>query len=247
MKGNAKTVKTISVIMLILAGMIWGGSFVVVKDSLDYITPLWQLALRLLVASVPAAVLAVINLNKWDRKSICHGAVLGVIFAAALIFQNKGMQYVSASKSAFLTGTYVAFLPVIEIVFLRRRVAARKIIAAVICTIGAAVLTLQGRFVPEWGDLSLLACGALYAVHLIYIDENMSINPILLHTGQIIAAAVGFLLHHFHNKELRLVLRRFILSFGTPQSIQGAFPDFCIAVYLRCLWDFSFSFSDRKM
>lgn len=126
MKGNAKIVKTISVIMLILAGMIWGGSFVVVKDSLDYITPLWQLALRLLVASVPAAVLAVINLNKWDRKSICHGAVLGVIFAAALIFQNKGMQYVSASKSAFLTGTYVAFLPVIEIVFLRRRVAARK-------------------------------------------------------------------------------------------------------------------------
>lgn len=70
MKGNAKIVKTISVIMLILAGMIWGGSFVVVKDSLDYITPLWQLALRLLVASVPAAVLAVINLNKWDRKSI---------------------------------------------------------------------------------------------------------------------------------------------------------------------------------
>lgn len=75
--------------MLILAGMIWGGSFVAVKDSLDYITPLWQLALRLLVASVPAAVLAVINLNKWDRKSICHGAVLGVIFAAALIFRIR--------------------------------------------------------------------------------------------------------------------------------------------------------------
>ena len=168
MKGNAKIVKTISVIMLILAGMIWGGSFVVVKDSLDYITPLWQLALRLLVASVPAAVLAVINLNKWDRKSICHGAVLGVIFAAALIFQNKGMQYVSASKSAFLTGTYVAFLPVIEIVFLRRRVAARKIIAAVICTIGAAVLTLQGRFVPEWGELSACVWCTLCRTSYIY-------------------------------------------------------------------------------
>ena len=38
-------------------------------------------------------------------------------------------------------------------------------------------------------------------------------------TGQIIAAAVGFLLHHFHNKELRLVFRKFRLNPGTIKTI----------------------------
>ena len=38
-------------------------------------------------------------------------------------------------------------------------------------------------------------------------------------TGQIIAAAVGFLLHHFHNKELRLVFRKFRLNLGTIKTI----------------------------
>ena len=37
-------------------------------------------------------------------------------------------------------------------------------------------------------------------------------------TGQIIAA-VGFLLHHFHNKELRLVFRKFRLNLGTIKTI----------------------------
>lgn len=179
-----------AIIMLVLAGMIWGGSFVVVKDSLDYITPLWQLALRLGVATIPAAVLAIINIGKWNFRSIGKGAVLGVIFSAALISQNKGMEYVSASKSAFLTGTYVAFLPLFEIIFLRKKIPPRRIAAALLCTAGAAMLTLQGKFLPEWGDLSLLLCGAIYAVHLIYIDKNTEVNPVILHIGQIFSAAV---------------------------------------------------------
>lgn len=38
-------------------------------------------------------------------------------------------------------------------------------------------------------------------------------------TGQIIAAAVGFLLHHFHNKELRLVFRKFRLNLHDKDDI----------------------------
>ncbi len=38
-------------------------------------------------------------------------------------------------------------------------------------------------------------------------------------TGQIIGAAVGFILHHFCNKELRLTVRSFKLSFGTIKTI----------------------------
>ena len=84
----------------------------------------------------------------------------------------------------------MAFLPLFEMLFLRKKIQPRRIVAALICTAGAALLTIQGRFVPERGDLSLLLCGAMYAVHLIYIDENMDINPVLLHIGQIVTAAV---------------------------------------------------------
>lgn len=47
-----KTNNPLSIFMIVVATVIWGGAFVVVKDGLSYISPLWQLSLRMIVASV---------------------------------------------------------------------------------------------------------------------------------------------------------------------------------------------------
>ena len=185
MKGK----KIGSLTALVAAGVIWGGSFVVTKDALDYLTPAWQLALRLLVASVPAILIACVYQRKWTKARIQKSMILGSAFFGALFLQNIGMQYVSASKAGFLTTTYVAFVPLISMVVLRKRVKKRQVLAAGICMVGAAMLATQDVRGVQAGDILVLCCGFLYAVHLLLTDRYKEEDSLMLHVGQILVAA----------------------------------------------------------
>ena len=176
-------------VYLLLASIVWGASFVVTKDTLEFLTPLWQLALRMLVAAVPALFFGWRLRRLWNRKVLVQGILLGIIFFGALLPQNIGMSYTSASKSGFLTGTYVAFIPVISIC-MRKKVSKNQVVAAVVGMIGIACLTLNGAYILERGDLLLLLCGFGYAVHILYIDRCDGSHPLLVHVIQIITVAV---------------------------------------------------------
>ncbi len=162
--------------MLVLASVIWGGSFVVIKDNMDYVTPMWQLVYRLLVASVGGAVLLVPRLKYICKKYIFQGVILGVIFASALIPQNYGASLTTASKCAFLTVSYVAFVPIIGVLFLRQPLTIKKAVSVVVCMVGVGLITLTEKLTIQKGDVYLIITGIAYALHLIWIDKCNSNN-----------------------------------------------------------------------
>ncbi len=166
--------------MLIAAAVIWGSAFVVVKDSLDYVTPMWQLVYRLAVASVGGIIIFLTQVKYVCRKYIMQGIVLGIIFAFALIFQNYGANFSTASKCAFLTVSYVALVPIIGVVFLKKKLTLKKIITVVICMTGVGLITLNERLYIEKGDLFLLAAGLAYAIHILWIDHCSEKNGVLI-------------------------------------------------------------------
>lgn len=177
--------------MLVSAAMIWGGSFVVVKSSLNYVTPMWQLVYRLAVASVSGIVLFLTQLRYVCKQYIKQGIILGFIFVAALIFQNYGANVSTASKCAFLTVSYVAFTPIIGALFLKRRLTPKKVITVTICMIGVGLVTLDESLSFAAGDIFLLATGAAYALHILYIDRCRGKNgAIIIHIVQIWTALV---------------------------------------------------------
>ena len=185
------TDKRKSILMLIAAGIVWGLSFVVVKNGLDYITPLWQVTGRLGIAFLIILLFWHKELRKMNKQTVKRGIILGTIFAASLIFQTVGSQYTTASKCSFLTVSYVVFTPFIEIIFLRKKTNFRKIIAVVICMVGMGLLTLNGSFWLALGDGLEILCGLFYAIHLIYIDHcEKEIDVLQLHFMQIITANV---------------------------------------------------------
>lgn len=186
-----KTTSFVAVIMLLTASVIWGSSFVVVKGSLDYVTPAWQLFERLAVASLGGVVILATQRRYLCAKYLRQGVVLGLIFAAALIFQNYGANLSSASKCAFLTVSYVAFTPLIETVFLRKRLTARKAATVAVCLTGVGLITLNEQLSLEWCDVFLLLTGFFYAVHLLWIDHcDEKSGVIIVHVVQIWTACV---------------------------------------------------------
>ena len=88
--------------LLILATIIWGSSFVVMKSSVDVLPTFWLLAIRF---SFAALVLAVVFIRRWkvlDKQYLIGGTVMGFCLFLAYTFQTFGLEQTTSGKNAFI-------------------------------------------------------------------------------------------------------------------------------------------------
>lgn len=196
MERRSEKVK--GIIMLLMASVIWGSSFAVVKDSLDYVTPMWQLFFRLFVAVAAMAVAFQRKIRELTKKQIVCGMKAGAAITLALCFQNEGCNLTSAGKSSFLTCCYVAFVPVLTFMWKRIKNPLRKYVAAVICIAGIGFITLERGLTINFGDVLTLICAVFYAVHIIVIEDTPEkMSPVMVQFIQMTVACVASLVVAF--------------------------------------------------
>ena len=98
--------------LIVLATLIWGSSFVIVKDTTDAVSPAWILVVRFGLA---ALILALVYLKKRElyfRKDyIALGALFGFLLFMGYYLQTIGITDTTPGKNAFLTGTYCVMVP----------------------------------------------------------------------------------------------------------------------------------------
>ena len=97
--------------LLILATIIWGSSFVVMKSSVDVLPTFWLLAIRF---SFAALVLAVVFIRRWkvlDKQYLIGGTVMGFCLFLAYTFQTFGLEQTTSGKNAFFTAVYCVIVP----------------------------------------------------------------------------------------------------------------------------------------
>jgi drug/metabolite transporter (DMT)-like permease len=88
---------------MVLATLLWGGTFVVIRDSLHAISPLALVFGRFVAASLVLAVLAAPRWRSLTRATLVGGALAGVCFAGGFLSQAIGLTTTTAGSSAFLT------------------------------------------------------------------------------------------------------------------------------------------------
>lgn len=90
--------------LIVLATLIWGSSFVIVKDTTDTVSPAWILVVRFGLA---ALILALVYLKKRElyfRKDyIALGALFGFLLFMGYYLQTIGITDTTPGKNAFLT------------------------------------------------------------------------------------------------------------------------------------------------
>ena len=91
---------------LVLTTLIWGTSFIIMKDTLDTVPTLWLLAFRFTGAAVLMALFGARQLKTLDLGYLKGGVVMGVCLCVAYIVQTYGLVYTTPGKNAFLTATY---------------------------------------------------------------------------------------------------------------------------------------------
>ncbi len=188
---NDKTVSAFASAGMLFTAAIWGFAFVVVKDSLDTVPPIYMLAFRFTIAAAALALIFHGKLVLLDAAYLAHGALLGFFLFTAYAFQTVGCMYTTAGKNAFLTTIYVVLVPLIGWVLTKRRPDAYVFAAAVLAVTGIGLLSLQDDFSVNKGDVLTLICGVGYAVHIIFIARyNATQDAVLLTVLQLFFAAV---------------------------------------------------------
>ena len=112
MEGTtSKNAKLLATAGFLFITMIWGGSFVVMKNSVDLVPPSYLLALRFTLAAAFMALAFPGRMKKLDRGSLTCGLIMGIFLTLAYLFQTYGIKYTTASKNAFITALYVVLVP----------------------------------------------------------------------------------------------------------------------------------------
>ena len=194
-------------LLLLLTAMLWGGGFVGQKLGMDYVSPFTFTFFRTFIGAlflVPVIMIASririkgeSAIRKSSRSDFIKGSLaVGFCLIAAETFQQYGLKYTDVHKASFITAMYVVLVPVLGL-FIGQKNRARIWIAVAVSVAGLAFLTLKGGHLSmETGDLLVLVCALLFAVHVQVIDYWVrKVDGVLLSFGQfIVASALGLVL-----------------------------------------------------
>lgn len=172
--------------------IIWGTSFVILKNTLDSIGTMWVLAIRFTVSAVLLALAANRKLKAMDKGVIRGSVLMGVCLAAAYIVQTYGLKYTTPGKNAFLTATYCVLVPFMAWGIYKRKPTAANIVAALMCITGIGFVSLgdlSGGV--NIGDMLTLCCGIFYGLQIIMMEQYADkCDALSISTVQFAAAAV---------------------------------------------------------
>jgi drug/metabolite transporter (DMT)-like permease len=163
--------KTLAGLGLFYAAAIWGSTFFIVKSSLRDIDPVTLVGYRFLLAAALLAIMLII-FKKPLLANVKQGLVLGIFLWILYISQTIGLKFTTASNSGFITGLFVAFVPIFSLILFRKKPNKIALLAVAISLAGLWFLT-GGLSQINLGDLLTLLAAMAYAIHILYADRYM--------------------------------------------------------------------------
>ncbi|HHW26768.1 MAG TPA: DMT family transporter [Firmicutes bacterium] len=198
-------------ILLLLVTLVWGSTFVLVKNAIETMGPLTFLAVRFFIAGTVLLVWHAVR-NRTNSKPIDEnreivgdtkrhspnnrfyvgGVLAGLALGFSYAMQTLGLVTVPAGKAAFITGLYVVLVPIGAGLLLRTAPDLASVIGVSLATVGLALLSLQFPLSIAPGDFLVLMCGVGFAAHILLVGVYSNEGDPVLFTGiQLIVVALG--------------------------------------------------------
>ena len=235
--------KFIGNIMLLVAAILWGTTFVAQSEGMDYMGPLTYQALRSVLGGtflIPIILLGDAFKKKkgtysaptkeTKKKTLLVGMLCGVILTVAALLQQYGIALGTTSdKAGFITALYIVLVPVFGL-FLKKRVHPLVWASVGVAVAGLYFLCIQGDLSILPCDLVTLCCAVVFALHIITIDnlaaplDGVRISCIQFFTSAVISGIATFI---FEEPDLSAIMNGWvsvayagILSSGVAYTLQ---------------------------
>ncbi len=183
---------------LAVVALVWGTTFVIVKQAITQISALYFLSLRFTLASVCLLILFLPAFRRMSGRQLWNGLrsgfLTGLLLWAGYVLQTFGLHYTSAGNSGFLTGLYIVLVPIIGAIIYRQKPNGREIVGLILAAMGMVVMTVPlsaAAFSINFGDLLTIGCAVAFAFHLLvlgYFSKRESVEAVAL--GQIACTAL---------------------------------------------------------
>ena len=163
------------IILLLITAIIWGSSFVAQSIGMQSIDAFTFTGIRTALGMLFLLPFTLIINKGFDfkRSTLKKGLILGVVFSIAQNFQQFAFYYSTSGKIAFITAFYMFFVPLISVMFLRKKIAVLTWVSIFIGLLGLFLLCIDPKDLTNinMGDILALVCAIFYAVQIILIDK----------------------------------------------------------------------------
>ena len=167
-------------IALFTITIFWGVTFAIIKLALNDISPMLFTAIRFSFAALLLLPFLWKPLFNSNIDVIKAGLFLGLLYFIGFATQTIGLYYTTATKSGFITGTFVIFIPILQLILERKSPCKGNLIGIILVIIGLILLSSKGMTVLDIiselgsnfniGDTLTLICAVFYALYVVYID-----------------------------------------------------------------------------
>ena len=183
-------------IILILATIIWGSTFIGQRVAMAQMGPFTFQAIRCCLAV--AALIPVSAffdrfkkdgstfIKRWADPKLWKGGILcGITLFIACNLQQVGIVDTDAGKTAFLTAMYIVLVPIIG-VFRKQTPSVMIPVSVVLAVAGLYFLSCVGVTRISTSDLLLIGCAVAFAFQITLVDIYVGqVDPVRLNTVQV--------------------------------------------------------------
>jgi drug/metabolite transporter (DMT)-like permease len=176
--------------------LVWGSTFVVVRNALADVSTVLFLAIRFTLAALLLAAIHVARGGSLRQPGYRAGLVTGLLLYTGYLFQTVGLRFTTAAISGFITGLYIVLVPLLAAALYRRQPGLSEWVGVLLATAGMGLLSLQSsRIGVGKGELLTLGCAFAFAAHIMALAHySPSVSAGWLSTLQVgTGAAVALL------------------------------------------------------
>lgn len=164
--------RTEAELSMLLVAVVWGSTFVMVKNALAEIGPFLFLGIRFIMAFLVLAAIFWRQLIKAPPSTLYAGSFLGILLTVGYVFQTIGLKYTTSSNAGFITGLSVVLVPIIYAGINRTKPAFNTVITVLLAFAGLFLLSCKDWHTSlSYGDTLVLVSAIGFAFHIIFVDR----------------------------------------------------------------------------
>ena len=182
----------------LIAVCFWGASFIATKISLNQLSPISIIFIRLVFASILLSTIALYTKRSFSINLKNHGFIfiLALIAVFHLWIQVTGLKFTSATNTGWIIGTSPVFMAILGFFFFSEQFTLFKIVGIIVAFFGLVLLISKGdllsiNFISNKGDFLILASAFTWSVYSI-VNKKITISypPLMTILFQFIIMAI---------------------------------------------------------
>src|SRR3954463_14530814 len=156
---------------LLFVTLIWGTTFVLVQNAIDFLPPFAFNGIRFSLAALLLFFCLLFfdfkQIKQLNLKLLGSGVFIGFWLFLGYVTQTIGLLYTTTSKAGFITGLSVVLVPLFSMFLLKHYPSKNAVFGIITATLGLFFLTLTDVSGLNMGDGFILICAISFGMHII--------------------------------------------------------------------------------